>query len=242
MLHDQRPDFSDLHRNDARCALPSTEKSTTWNQPFEEVSFLLRAQMPEPQPAWAQSYDRNMQPAWDRAFEPPAITSLESQHAIETLLLLYRRTGDRKFLEPIPSALDYLRQSRLEDGKLARFYELRSNRPLYFTDRHQMTYDMDSKADHYQFVVNSRLESITLRYRMLEAMGSDVEFPKATQSELAAQARRIIADADRRGAWTERGWVRDSNGRKVEPVAGIIQTSTFIENVSVLSQFLRQLD
>ena len=36
--------------------------------------FILMAQMPEPQPAWAQQYDVNMQPAWARRFEPPAIT------------------------------------------------------------------------------------------------------------------------------------------------------------------------
>ena len=33
--------------------------------------FMLLAQMPEPQPAWCQQYDENMQPVWDRKFEPP---------------------------------------------------------------------------------------------------------------------------------------------------------------------------
>ena len=37
--------------------------------------FSLLAQMPEPQPAWAQQYDARMQPAWARKFEPPAISS-----------------------------------------------------------------------------------------------------------------------------------------------------------------------
>ena len=30
--------------------------------------FLLLAQMPEPQPAWAQQYNAQMQPAWARRF------------------------------------------------------------------------------------------------------------------------------------------------------------------------------
>jgi len=34
--------------------------------------FLLLAQMPEPQPAWCQQYDKNMQPVWGRAFEVTA--------------------------------------------------------------------------------------------------------------------------------------------------------------------------
>ncbi|MGM0490794.1 MAG: pectate lyase [Planctomycetota bacterium] len=50
--------------------------------------FLLLARLPAPQPAWAQQYDRHMQPVWDRPFEPPAITGLESQDVLETLLLL----------------------------------------------------------------------------------------------------------------------------------------------------------
>ena len=30
------------------------------------ADFLLLAQMPEPQPAWAQQYDENMHPCWAR--------------------------------------------------------------------------------------------------------------------------------------------------------------------------------
>jgi hypothetical protein len=36
--------------------------------------FLLLAQMPEPQPAWAQQYSREMHPIWARRFEPPGVT------------------------------------------------------------------------------------------------------------------------------------------------------------------------
>ncbi len=120
--------------------------------------FILLAQMPEPQPAWAQQYDINMQPAWARMFEPPSVTGGESQGIMKTLLVLCRETGNRKYLEPIPRALAYLRRSALpktsravrprarpsgEDSLgdwgprsevlLARFYELETNRPLYIT-------------------------------------------------------------------------------------------------------------
>src|SRR5262249_15782983 len=61
--------------------------------------FLLLAQMPEPQPAWAQQYDADMHPAWARKFEPPAVTGGESQSAMRTLLSLYRETGEAKYLE-----------------------------------------------------------------------------------------------------------------------------------------------
>ena len=66
--------------------------------------------MPDPQPAWAQQYNYDMHPIWARQFEPPAITGGESQDAIETLLKIYRATGDKKYLEPIPRALAYLKK------------------------------------------------------------------------------------------------------------------------------------
>ena len=69
--------------------------------------FLILAQLPEPQPAWAQQYSYEMHPIWARRFEPPAITGSESQDAIETLMAkIYRVTGDARYLEPIPQAID----------------------------------------------------------------------------------------------------------------------------------------
>ena len=52
---------------------------------------------------------------------------------MRTLIQLYRRTGQQKYLGAIPSALDYLASSPLSDGRLARLYELKTNCPLYFT-------------------------------------------------------------------------------------------------------------
>jgi hypothetical protein len=118
-------------------------------------AFVLLAQMPEPQPGWAQQYDRDMHPAWARRFEPPSITGGESQSVMRALLLLYRETGKRKYLEPLPRALAYYRRSILPDvdnpseirrracpGRTpcaARFYELTTNRPLYITKGTRVT-------------------------------------------------------------------------------------------------------
>ena len=77
--------------------------------------FILRTQMPDPQPAWAQQYDLQMRPAWARKFEPPAITGGESQAVIETLLYIYRMTGKKQYLDAVPRALDYLRRAQLPE-------------------------------------------------------------------------------------------------------------------------------
>ena len=118
-------------------------------------AFILLAQMPEPQPGWAQQYDRDMHPAWARQFEPPSVTGGESQSVMRTLLLLYRETGNRKYLEPLPRALAYYRRSILPEVEnpseirrracpgrtpcVARFYELKTNRPLYITKGTRVT-------------------------------------------------------------------------------------------------------
>jgi hypothetical protein len=200
--------------------------------------FLLRAQMPSPQPAWAQQYDRHMHPVWDRTFEPPAITGLESQDVLETLLLLYQRTGRRQFLEPVGGAIAYLERSELQDGTLARFYELKTNRPLFFTEDYALTHEREKMPSHYSFVVNSRLDAIALRYRRLVQGGAESGKPGPTMDELIARARRAIGDMDDRGAWTEPGRVRSMEGRKVEPAGGIIRSRTFIRNLRILGRYL----
>ena len=147
--------------------------------------FILLAQMPEPQPAWAQQYDADMHPAWARVFEPPSVTGGESQGVIATLLVLYRETGERKYLAAAKPALEYLERSvlpkpsgspseirrRAGEPALARFYELKTNRPLYITkgteirakglgsirpDGYQISYTDESVITHYAVVTSGK--------------------------------------------------------------------------------------
>jgi hypothetical protein len=204
--------------------------------------FLLLAQLPEPQPAWAQEYDRKMQPVWDRKFEPPAITGLESQDVLETLLLLHRETGDRKYLEPIPRAVAYLTRVRLADGSLARFYELKTSKPIYFTKDYQLTYSKDNVPTHYGFSHPSRLNEIDATYqRQVKLKGAELrQGPnQPTSKELIEQVRKIMAAQDQRGAWLEPSFVRDPAGKKVTPPEGVVQSKTFIDNVAVLCRYLK---
>jgi len=203
--------------------------------------FLLLAQMPEPQPAWAQQYDPNMHPVWDRAFEPPAVSGRESQTVMETLLLLCRKTGEQRYLEPIPRAMDHLQRSRLPDGQLARFYELKTNRPIYFTrdssGRHQLTYSQEHLVDHYAFIVPSRRDAIEAAYALLKQNAgtkTPAVAPRLDVSE--ARVAEIIRNMDARGAWVEPGRLVH---HKVTPQSGVISCQTFIDNVATLCAFLR---
>lgn len=164
--------------------------------------FLLLAQMPDPQPAWAQQYSYDMKPIWARRFEPPAIAGHESQEAMLTLLFIYEATGDSKYLKPIPDALAYLKRSLLPDGTLSRFYELQSNKPLYMISEqreYSMTYEDADLPSHYGWKFPSRLDMIEWRYS--EAKGSSK--PAATPAffDLEDQVREIIHGMDDQGRW-----------------------------------------
>jgi hypothetical protein len=162
--------------------------------------FILLAQMPEPQPAWAQQYDINMQPAWARLFEPPSVTGGESQGILRILMVLYRETGDKKYLDAVRPALEWLEKSvlppvenpseiRRRVGRrgpvLARFYELKTNRPLYVTkgtqvsakglgsariDGYELSYSDASVITHYSVLVSgAELPELRREYERLSA-------------------------------------------------------------------------
>jgi hypothetical protein len=202
--------------------------------------FLLLAQVPEPQPAWAQQYDFDMHPAWARKFEPPAVSGGESQGILRTLLMLARETGDRKYLAPIPAALDYLRRSRLPDGRLARFYELRSNRPLYFTKDYALTYDDGDMPTHYAFKVADKTDAIAREYERVKQLPV-AEWKKTAPAEsrrvtpeLIAEVKKIIAAQDSRGRWVEQGRLRGAQ----QGATKVIRSATFVRNVELLSRYL----
>ena len=114
--------------------------------------FFILAQMPEPQPGWAQQYNHEMEPVWARKFEPPCVTGGESIGAMETLHDLYVVTGEEKYLKPLSAAFSWSERSALPDGQYARFYELKTNNPLYFVkDSYELTYDDSNLPTHYGF-------------------------------------------------------------------------------------------
>lgn len=205
--------------------------------------FILLAQMPEPQPAWAQQYNFEMQPVWARKFEPPAVSGSESQRLIEALMVLYTETGDRKFLEPIPRAIAYLNRSEIAAGQLARFYELKTNKPLYFTTKYELTHDDSDLPTHYGFKVGSKLKSISERYETLAKLSPEklaakreAQFKTSRGAPRDADVQAIIAAMDERGAWVEDG--RLSYHGKDDDTRRVIKSETFIKNIDLLSRYI----
>ena len=202
--------------------------------------FLILAQMPDPQPAWAQQYSHAMQPIWARRFEPPAVTGGESQDVLETLMRIYRVTGDKKYLEPIPRAIAYLQKSQLPDGRLARYYELKTNKPLYMTrrgDEYSLTYDDSNLPDHYGWKVDSRLEVIEREFKLLaSAARPPADAPAAPTAE---QVRQLISALDDEGRWLSTYAGERLTGQpKFKPGERYISSEVFARNVRALTDYL----
>jgi PelA/Pel-15E family pectate lyase len=204
--------------------------------------FLILAQMPDPQPAWAQQYNYNMEPIWARKFEPAAVSGWESQDVIETLMKVYRVTGDRKYLEPIPRALAYLKKSQLPDGQMNRYYELQTNRPLYMnrTDpkSYFLTYSDKDLPDHYGWKQASFLDRLQQEYDALIA-GKDVAKPKPLVAQLEKEAQEIIAAMDDQGRWVSTYAGQRLVGQpKFKRGFRYLDMGVFNQNMETLSEYL----
>jgi PelA/Pel-15E family pectate lyase len=204
--------------------------------------FIVLAQMPEPQPAWAQQYDANMHPAWARKFEPPAVTGGESQGVMLTLLTLSEGTGEQRFLEPLPAAIEYFRRSQLADGRLARFYELQTNRPLFFTKDYQLTYDDSDMPTHYSFKSGNAIDKIAARYERIANTNTPERLRPVRppvhklNAKLIDNTKAVIASLDEQGRWVEDGHMREPEAER--PVTRIVVSQTFCHNVAVLCDYL----
>jgi PelA/Pel-15E family pectate lyase len=203
--------------------------------------FLILAQMPQPQPAWAQQYNPQLQPMWARKFEPAAIAGIESEDAIRTLIFIAEKTNEPKYLQPIPAALAWMKRSLLPDGQLARFYELRTNRPLYMKRRgdvYSLTYDDSDLPTHYSFKTRSRLPQLEAAY---QAAASGVR-KSSTRSlkSLRRDATRIIAELDEEGRWVTSADGSPMVGQpRLSPGEAMISSRVFSNNVERLATYIK---
>jgi len=97
------------------------------------MDFYILSQLPEPQAGWADQYDHDLKPAWARMFEPPAVSSIQTIRSIRDLEFFYRATGDRRYLGPIPAALEWLENSVINTDPSKKFYHPFFGRAMAYT-------------------------------------------------------------------------------------------------------------
>jgi PelA/Pel-15E family pectate lyase len=208
--------------------------------------FLLLAQLPEPQPVWAQQYNPQLEPDWARAFEPPSVCSNESGGVMRLLVDLYLETGDERYLEPLPRAIAWFRRSEIAPGTWARFYELGTNRPIYGDRDGKIYYRVEDLSPerqtgyswkgayaipgamaYYEEVKQAGREATLKQRSAAEARARQPAQRAARARALEPRVRTLIQDLDAQGRWVVnfRGgdWIR---------------TDTFIANVRLLCDYL----
>ena len=203
--------------------------------------FLIDAQMPDPQPGWAQQYNYEMNPVWARKFEPPAVAGDETQEVMQTLMKIYRATGDRMYLEPIPRGLEWLKSSTLSDRRLARYYELKTNRPLYMYrkgDKYLLTYDDSNLPKHYGWKIESQLKEIEKQYRELQDRSHSIAIKPPAPT--LAEVKRIVEQLDSRGCWvTIYGGEPLIGQAKMQIDSKYLSSEVFSRNLESLSEFVK---
>jgi PelA/Pel-15E family pectate lyase len=201
--------------------------------------FLIAAQLPSPQSAWAQQYNFAMEPAWARAFEPPAVCTGESAGAIRTLIEIYLETGEEKLLKPIPAVIDWFQRSRLGPNTWARFYELGTGQPIYGDRDGKIHYRLDEISEErrrgYAWQGNFNIPATIAYFEEVQKAGRPAYLarrapkPRPTEAQRASlekQAGQVIDALDERGRWI-------ANGR--------VETRVFIRNVQTLCDYLESL-
>lgn len=212
--------------------------------------FLMISQLPPPQPGWAQQYNEFLQPAWARTFEPPSVCPYASVNNINSLIDLYEHTGRRNYLEPIPDAIKWLKESRLPNGKWGRFLELGTNKPLYYDRDRIRVESMDelslerSSGYGYETDIKAALGAAELRY--LQAIGKVETKSKPDVSnaikELSSNVHTIINSQDEKGRWVSYQEKFKKQGRGMwngeYRVEDRISSALFNKNVGALCEFL----
>ena len=212
--------------------------------------FLLRAQLPEPQPVWAQQYNANMEPAWARVFEPAAVCGGESVGAMQMLLDLHVEFGDEQYLEPIPRALAWYARSEVRPGVWNRYYELHTNKPIFGDRDGEIHYSLEEISEerrtHYGWQGNYGLPRFQRNYAKFQKVGREKLLAAREPRELSAReqakrmksmegaVRRVIQAQDEQGRWITKGRLKDRNYDFDDRV----ETRIFIENIRLLASYI----
>ncbi len=195
--------------------------------------FFILSQMPEPQPVWAQQYDRDMHPAWARKFEPPSVTGFESLGVLETLHHLWILTGEEKYLAPIKPALAWFERAKLPDGTYARFYELQTNKPLFFTaEKYELTYDDSNMPTHYSFKDKRDGDLEALKKRLAQSR-EELQYKLSgphTSKEWASRAKGAAAKAQKAAD------ALDAEGRWLKKDE--IEAGDFVKNLNAMAYYV----
>lgn len=164
------------------------------------MDIFVKTQQPQPQPAWGlQHFPDTLKPAGARTIEPQAFVTHATGGNIRSMLGFYRLTGDRKFLERLPEALDWLDQVRAPEalrgpGRTHPTFILEgANTPVYIHRR-------GSNATNGQYYADESPDNLVVHYGSFRnvdtaALRRDYEALSAMSPEEATRGSPLKARA-----------------------------------------------
>ncbi|MFC1509382.1 pectate lyase [Candidatus Omnitrophota bacterium] len=236
------------------------------------MDFHIISQLGSPQAGWANAYSHDMKPAQERTYEPAGLNTTRTTSNIRTLENFYKITGDRRYLQPIPAALEWLDSAIINDDSSkkytyknrsmryshALFYEVGTNRPIY---THTEGTNIDNGRFYQSYEISETtengyydLDSFRKEFERVSALSPQEARAEYEQEKIARKRNRlpavtaediesIISSMDNRGAWVIDVTLPNYVNPHLEgTVIRGIQTGTYINNMYKFLSLLRQMN
>jgi len=195
------------------------------------VDVLIAMQGPDDQAAWAEQHGPDMRPIAARTHEPAGYVVRESRMAIAMLEQLYLRTGDPRYLAPVPRCIAWFerinREAAAAKYPTPRYFEPGTNKPLYVVRTHELNSEGYGKYIWTTDPAKTRcgetpckgdgkpivdVAAVRAEYAALAALVTpEARAARLTELKLRARPRGddsvadIIKTMDARGAWVTDG-------------------------------------
>jgi len=151
------------------------------------MDAFVSLQMPMPQPGWAMQYSLDLKPTGARTYEPAALATNSTENNLFQLLYFYQLTGDRKYIQRILEAIEWLESLRLpahlvvDNRSFPTFVEIGTNKPIYIHRQGSNVTNGEYFADHnpsntishYRSMRFIHIDSLRKEYTKLKSMSPE---------------------------------------------------------------------
>ncbi|MFH0758397.1 MAG: pectate lyase [Bacteroidota bacterium] len=217
------------------------------------ADFFMLVQGPEGQAGWTDQFDMDLQPTAARTHEPASFQVRYTLSTIHQLEKMFLYTGDRRYLRPIPMALDWIESSvlKIDDRgrpEFAKWYEPVSNYPITMDYLNEFTAEGYMR---YKYTVDSSVNFVKLpgksSYREQYELIRDVEPGKEREmyENLNQRSRRnstvdeqkitdLINSVNENGIWIESFTVHDISRTMVPNYKSVVKNGSYLYAVKEL--------
>jgi len=215
------------------------------------ADFFMIAQGPEGHAAWPDQLDMNLQPVAARTHEPASWMEYATTPTIHQLEKMFLYTGDRRYLRPIPGALNWLESVIVdidENGDPVYhqwWYDPETNYPIIMETLPELT---DEGYFEYRFTLDSTVNFVDYpgklpereRYERIrdveagkaqelyeELYGEKHQLPKVNKEEI----RQLVRSINENGIWIETITVHDVDKTMVPDYQALIEKGPYLYGV-----------